>query len=71
MRKKQSTRLVHEGDLAAEVQVALLEDEGGWSPYLSLDDARKLDELREALERGDIKTAQRHARVYRLMLVTA
>jgi len=35
--------LVREGKYAAEVSVELIEEEGGWSPYLSLDDARKLD----------------------------
>ncbi|MBI3634717.1 MAG: hypothetical protein HY216_00695 [Candidatus Rokubacteria bacterium] len=29
--------------------------DNGWSPYLSIDDARKLDEVREALRRGDIQ----------------
>jgi hypothetical protein len=28
-----------------------------WSPYLSVDDARKLHDVRAALKRGDIKAA--------------
>lgn len=60
-------RLVREGDLVAEVEVHLLEAESGWAPYLSLDDAYKLDEVREALRSGDVKRASRLAtRVYRL-----
>jgi hypothetical protein len=59
--------LVREGDLVAEVEVQLLEGEGGWAPYLSLDDAYKLDDVREALRSGDIRrAAQLAARVYRL-----
>ena len=71
MRTKATTKLVREGDLAAEVEVHLLDAEGGWAPYLSLDDAYKLDDVREALRAGDIKRASRLAsRVYRLTPVT-
>jgi hypothetical protein len=38
----------------------------GRSPYLSLEDARKLDDVREALRQGDVKSATRVARVYTL-----
>ena len=44
MRKKRHTKFVHEGQYVAEVDVELIETEEGWSPYLSLDDAYKLDE---------------------------
>ncbi len=63
-----STRkLVREGDLVAEVEVSLLQADGGWAPYLSLDDAYKLDDVRDALRTGDVKrAAQLATRVYRL-----
>ena len=68
---KATKKLVREGDLAAEVEVNLLDAEGGWAPYLSLDDAYKLDDVREALRAGDLKRASRLAsRVYRLTPVT-
>jgi len=51
------TKIVREGKYVAEVDVELLEDETGWSPYLSLDDAYKLDDVREALRLGDITAA--------------
>jgi len=38
----------------------------GWAPYLSLEDALKLDDVREALRRGDIENAARLSRVYTL-----
>ncbi len=57
--------LVHEGSFAAEVEVALIEDESGWSPYLSVADAEKLDRVRDALRRGDVKAAAR-GRVFSL-----
>lgn len=65
------TRLIHEGPYAAEVQVELIDNEEGWAPYLSLEDAEKLDDVREALRRGDISEAKRVARVYRLMPISA
>ena len=37
------------GHDAAEVDVDLNESDDGWSPYLSLDDAHELDQVREAL----------------------
>lgn len=36
MTAESSKRLVREGDLVAEVDVHLVEGEGGWAPYLSL-----------------------------------
>lgn len=69
---KSSKRLVREGDLVAEVDVQLVEAEGGWSPYLSLEDAYKLDDVRDALRAGDVKRASRLAsRLYRLTPVEA
>ena len=59
-------KLVHEGKYAAEVEVELIEDENGWGPYLSVADAQKLDNVRDALRRGDIKSAARFARVFSL-----
>jgi hypothetical protein len=44
----------------------LIEESDGWSPYLSLDDAYKLDDVREALRRGDIQAASRIAGVFSL-----
>jgi hypothetical protein len=71
MRRRRSTKLVHEGEYVAEVEVELLDEEGGWSPYLSLDDAYKLDEVREALRAGDFARAAHSGRVYRLTPVHA
>jgi hypothetical protein len=70
MSTKRHIKFVREGTYAAEVDVDLIEDGNGWSPYLSLDDARKLDEVREALRRGDIEAASRRARVFSLTPVS-
>jgi hypothetical protein len=61
---------MHEGQYAAEVEVELIEAETGWSPYLSLEEAQKLDTVREALRQGDLKRASQLARVFKLTPVT-
>ena len=66
MSHRETTRLVREGNYVAEVSVDLMEGEGGWSPYLTLDEAYRLDDIRDALRRGDVRTASRMARVYQL-----
>ena len=66
MNAKHYAKLVHEGEYVAEVDVELVYTDEGRSPYLSLDDAYKLDDVREALRRGDVKSASRLARVYKL-----
>ena len=60
------TKFIHEGQYAAEVDVELIDTDEGWSPYLSLEDAEKLDEVRKALRRGDLKRANRLARLFEL-----
>ena len=66
MNKRRHTKLVREGAYAAEVEVELIDAEGGWGPYLSLADARRLDEVREALRRSDVGAASRLGRVFSL-----
>ncbi len=70
MKTRRQTKLVHEGKYVAEVDVELVEAVEGWSPYLSVEDAYKLDDVREALRRGDVKSAGRLARVFTLTPVT-
>jgi hypothetical protein len=64
IRKK--TKYIHEGKYVAEVDVELLEDDTGWSPYLTVEDACRLDDVRNALHRGDLAAASKLARVFRL-----
>jgi len=69
---KSVKKLVREGAFVAEGNLELVDAEGGWAPYLSVDDACKLDEVYDALRAGDIKHAARLAdRIYRLMQVDA
>lgn len=68
---RQTTQLVREGKYVAEVPVDVIEEEGGWSPYLSAADALKLDAVRKALRSGDIAAASSQGRVYELLPVSA
>ena len=66
MSNKHLTKLVREGQYIAEVEIELIDAGEGWSPYLSIEDAYKLDDVRAALQRGDIRTAGKFGRVYTL-----
>lgn len=66
MSTRRYTKLVHEGKYVAEVDVELIETDSGWSPYLSLEEAFKIDDVREALRRGDFRDASRRARLFTL-----
>ena len=63
---KHYARIVREGDYVVQVDVDLIYADEGWSPYLPLEDAYKLDDVREALRQGDLKAASKLGRVYRL-----
>jgi hypothetical protein len=71
MSERQTQRLVREGPYIAEVDVTLIETDHEWSPYVSAQDVRKLDEVRLALRRGDLAAASRLGRVYELKPVAA
>ncbi len=68
--KNKTMEFIHEGRYAAEVPVELIEEDGGWSPYLSMEDARKLEAVRLALREGDVKGASKYGRVFELRLVS-
>ena len=71
MRHRRSTKLIHEGHYAAEVDIVLEYSDESWSPTMSLDDARKLEAVRLALKRGDIAEASKQGRVFELKPVAA
>lgn len=66
MSAKRRTKLLREGDYAAEVEIEWIDAESGWPPYLSLNDAQRLDDVREALRNGDLRRAGEIGRVYQL-----
>jgi hypothetical protein len=50
----------------AEINVELIENDDEWSPYLSIEDARKLDELRLALRNKELEKAKKYGKIYLL-----
>ena len=69
MKKRRQLKLVQAGEYVAEVEIELIYTDEDWSPYLSVNDALKLDEVRELLRQGEIVVATRLARVFKLMPV--
>lgn len=69
MKTQPSSKLIREGNYVIEVQVDLQITPEGWSPYLSLEDAYKLDDARAAIRRGDLAAAARFGRVFTLVPV--
>ncbi|NCC62325.1 MAG: hypothetical protein EOM12_15600 [Verrucomicrobiae bacterium] len=66
MSTKHYRKLIHEGEYVAEVDIELIDSDTSWAPYISIDDAYKLDDVRLALKQGDLKKASRLARVFAL-----
>jgi hypothetical protein len=66
MKQRKKFKYVHEGQYVAEVEVAVVEDDTGWSPYLSVEDAYKLDDVRDAIRQGDLESAAKYGRIYEL-----
>lgn len=71
MNTRKRTKYLHEGRYVAEVDVELLDDESGWAPYLTVEDACRMDDVREALRKDDVSTAAKFARVFTLQPVAA
>lgn len=63
---RRTTKLIREGEYVTEVEVELSDSPEGWGPYLSVSDAKRLDDARAALRRGDLPTAARIGQLFRL-----
>ena len=70
MNKRRYTKIIREGKYLAEVTVEMIYTEEGWSPYISLDDAYKLDDVRRTLKKGDLESAAKLAKIYTLTPVS-
>jgi len=62
------TKYLHVGEYVAEIDVDLIDSARNdeWGPYLSLEDAYLLDDVKELLKLGDITKASTKARVFTL-----
>jgi len=61
--------LIRDGDLVAEVQVLLSDDHEDWGPTMSLDDAAKVDRVRQAMRQKNYDEVRMLAKLYRLVPV--
>lgn len=66
MRNRKKVKYLHEGRYVAEVEVEVVEDDTGWSPYIRVEDALKLDDVRAALRNGDLLSAAKFGQIYEL-----
>lgn len=71
MKKRKLTKLISEGQYVAKVEVELIDTEDSWSPHLSVADAYKLDDVRAALQAGNLMQASLLAHVFTLEPVYA
>jgi len=68
--KKLQEKFIHVGNYVARIELEYLFNDDSWSPCISVKDARKLDEIKAALEKGDLKAAGLNAKIYTLTPVT-
>jgi len=66
MHKRKGVHLLRSGDYLAEVEVEFREYNESWSPTITLDDARKIERVRKALEAGRMNEVLAEAQLYRL-----
>ena len=71
MAQRVKTKYVHEGRYVAEVEVFLIQDDIHWSPHLSIDDACKLDDVRDALRQANLDAATRYGQIYEMRPVAS
>ncbi len=71
MSNRMVNRLVHAGKYVAEVMVESIPDDEAWGPYLSIEDALKLERVEKALKDGDLKAASKEGKVYELKPIAA
>ena len=64
--REQRTELIHEGKYAAQIPVEVIVDENDWSPTLPWEEAKKLENVRLALQRGDVAEAAKYGRIFEL-----
>ncbi len=60
------TKFIRSGEHIAEVEVQLCQDDRRGYDTLSLADVRKLERVRKALVSGDLQSAMKESKLYRL-----
>ncbi|MGM0601383.1 MAG: hypothetical protein ACQETH_16345 [Candidatus Rifleibacteriota bacterium] len=68
--KKLQEKFVHVGNYVARLEVEFIYPEDSWSPCLTIEDAEKLDAVRDALKKEDLAAAGKLANIFKLTPVT-
>ena len=71
MHTRKQKKFLIEGNYVAEIEVNVIDSDKGWAPYISLEDALKMDKIRKALKKGDLKSIKNLAKIYKLSPVAA
>lgn len=71
MTNQRRIKRVHEGQYVAEIEVTLTGFGEAWGPYVDNADVQRMDALRRALQRDDLKAASELGRVFLLTPVPA
>lgn len=66
MKQHKARRLIRDGDLVAEVEIELEGHDHEWGPTMSMDDALKLDAVRNAMRDKDYDAVHNIGKLYRL-----
>jgi len=67
---KKKKKYVHSGIYVAEVEVEMIYDDHPWAPYLTVEDALKLDSVKSALNKENLAVASKFGRIYELKPVS-
>lgn len=68
---KKKKKYVHAGNYVGEVEVEITHDDHPWAPYLTIEDAKKLDDVKSALKNENLAEASKFGRIYELKPVTS
>jgi len=63
---KKKKKYVHAGNYVAEVEVDVVQDDHPWAPYLTVEDAKKLDTVKSALMDENLADASKFGRIFEL-----
>lgn len=66
MKKREYKKIIKEGTFLAEIDIHLIDTDSDWSPCISIEDVVKIDEVRDALRKGELSIASKYAKIYSL-----
>lgn len=68
-RTEKTVKHIHQGKYAAEVEITFHYSGTAWDPTIDASDIEKLERVRLALRRGDVKAAVKEAKVFEMLPV--